>query len=61
MLVLWNDNALYRVFTNLCLGWAERILRNKRYLDKYGYIKFKKNDSLIELLAAEKERHQDVN
>ena len=61
MLVLWNDNALYRVFTNLCLGWAERILRNERYLDKYGYIKFKKNDSLIELLAAEKERHQDVN
>ena len=54
MLVLWNDNALYRVFTNLCLGWAERILRNERYLDKYGYIKFKKNDSLIELLAAEK-------
>ena len=61
MFVLWNDNALYRVFTNSCLNWDDKILRNERYLDRYGYIKFLKNDSLIELLAAEKERYQDVN
>ena len=61
MFVLWNDNALYRVFANLCLGWADSILRNERYLDRYGYIKLKNNDSLIALLPAEKERYQDVN
>ena len=61
MFVLLNNNALYRVFTNPCLNWADRILRNKRYLERHGYIKMKKIDSLIELLVAEKERYQDVN
>ena len=40
MFVLWNDNALYRVFTNFCLNWDDKILRNERYLDRYGYLKF---------------------
>ena len=42
MFVLWNDNALYRVFTNLCLNWADRILRTERYLERYGNIKMEK-------------------
>ena len=61
MFVLWNDDALCRVFTNLCLNWADRILRNERYLARHGYIKLKKKDSLIELQVAEKERYQHVN
>ena len=44
MFVLSNDNALYRVFTSPCLNWADRILRNERYLERYGYIKMKKID-----------------
>ena len=38
LLVLWTDNASFRVLTNLCLNWADRILRCKKSLDKFGYI-----------------------
>ena len=54
--VLWIENAFFWVFTNLCLSWADRILRSERSLDKFGYIDTKKHDSLIELLIAEKSR-----
>ena len=59
MLVLWIDNAFFRVFTNLCLNWADRILRSERSLDKFGYIDMKKHDSLIELLITEKSRYNN--
>ena len=59
MLVLWIDNAFFRVFANLCLNWADRILRNERSLDKFSYINMKKHDSLIELLTAEKFRYNN--
>ena len=59
MLVLWIDNAFFRVFTNLCLNWADRILRGERSLDKFGYIDMKKHDSLIELLITEKSRYNN--
>ena len=59
MLVLWIDNAFFRVFTNLCLSWADRILRSERSLDKFGYIDMKKQHSLIELLISEKSRYNN--
>ena len=59
MLVLWVDNAFFRVLTNLCLNWADRILRSERSLDKFGYIGMKKHDSLIELLIAEKSTYNN--
>ena len=61
MLVLWIDNAFYRVFTNLCYSWADRVLRSERSLDEFGYIDMKKHNSLIELLAAEKARYNNID
>ena len=59
--VLWIDNPFYRVFTNLCYNWADRVLRSERSLDKFGYIDMKKHDSLIELLIAEKARYNNIH
>ena len=46
-LVPWINNAFFGVLTNLCLNWADRILRSERSLNKFGYIDMKKHDSLI--------------
>ena len=61
MFVLWTDNAFYRVFTNLCYNWADRVLRSERSLDKFGYIDMKKYNSLIKLLIAEKARYNNID
>ena len=61
MFVLYIDNAFYRVFTNLCYNWADRVLRSKRSLDKLGYIDVKKHNSLIELLITENTRHNNID
>ena len=54
MLVLWIDNAFYRVFTNLCYIWADRVLKSERSLDKFGYIDMKKHDSFNRVINSRK-------
>ena len=61
MFVLWIDNTFYRVFTNLCYNWADRVSRSKRNLDKFGYMDMKKHNSLIELLITEKARYNNID
>ena len=61
MFVLQIENVFYRVFTNLCYNWADRVLRSERSLDKFGYIDMKKHDSLIELLIAENTRYNNID
>ena len=59
--LLWIDNGFYRVFTNLCYSWADRVLRSERSLDKFGYIDMKKHNSLTKLLITEKARYNNID
>lgn len=49
--ILWIDNCLYRAFTNLCMNYTNRFLREEQKLDKYGYIDLPKPKKLLDRLT----------